>query len=89
MNDVLVLDIGRNALITVLYLAGPMLGVSLVVGLAVSIFQAATQINEMTLTFIPKLLTIGISLVVFLPLMIDKFESFFHTLMQMTDDLLR
>jgi flagellar biosynthetic protein FliQ len=81
MSDLMVIDIGRNALLTVLYLSGPMLLLSMVVGLAISIFQAATQINEMTLTFIPKLLTIGISLIVFLPWMMNKFQVFFFQLM--------
>ena len=87
--DVQIIDIGRNALFLVLYMAGPMLLISLVVGLTISIFQAATQINEMTLTFIPKLLAIGASLLFFLPWMINKFSSFFHMLMRMMEPLIR
>ena len=89
MTDLMVIDIGRAALFTVLYLAGPMLLLSLVVGLTISIFQAATQINEMTLTFIPKLLAVGLSLLFFLPWMLNKFNSFFFYLMRMTEQLLR
>ncbi len=89
MSDLMVIDLGRSALLTVLYLAGPMLILSLVVGLVISVFQAATQINEMTLTFIPKLVTIGISLLIFLPWMLNKFESFFFQLMRMMEPLLR
>ena len=89
MTELMVIDIGRNALYTVMYLAGPVLILSLVVGLTISIFQAATMINEMTLTFIPKLVAIGAGLLFFLPWMIGKYQSFFHYLMRMMDQLLR
>lgn len=56
MTDYTVMEIGRNALTVTLIMIGPLLGVALVVGLAVSIFQAVTQINEATLTFVPKIL---------------------------------
>ena len=53
-----VLDIGTLAIQTILMVAGPMLGFSLVVGLMISAFQAMTQINEATLTFVPKIVTV-------------------------------
>ena len=53
-----VLSLGREAALLMLLIAGPILAVGLVVGLAVSVFQAVTQIQEMTLTFIPKLIAI-------------------------------
>ena len=56
------LDIMKEALIVCLKLAGPLLLVSIAVGLVISIFQAATQIHEQTLTFVPKLLVIAIVL---------------------------
>lgn len=59
----------REALITALALAGPMLGTGLVVGLAVSVFQAATQIHEMTVSFVPKIVLVGIVLLLALPWM--------------------
>ena len=55
MNAQMVLTMGQEALITLLLISAPVLGVVLVVGLLVSLFQAVTQINEATLTFIPKL----------------------------------
>ncbi len=55
MNAQMVLTMGQEALITLLLISAPVLGVVLVVGLLVSLFQAVTQINESTLTFIPKL----------------------------------
>ncbi|MGI6541446.1 MAG: flagellar biosynthesis protein FliQ [Limnochordia bacterium] len=56
MTDGEVVSLGREALLTVLQVAGPVLGLSLVVGLGISILQAVTQIHEQTLTFIPKIL---------------------------------
>jgi flagellar biosynthetic protein FliQ len=56
MTDGEVVNLGREALLTVLQVAGPVLGLSLAVGLGISIFQAVTQIHEQTLTFIPKIL---------------------------------
>jgi flagellar biosynthetic protein FliQ len=61
MNEAYVLSFAQNALMITLILAAPVLIVSLVVGILVSLFQAATQINEVTLTFIPKIL--GVSLI--------------------------
>ena len=55
----LVLDLARNALVTALFLAGPLLGVALVVGLIVSVVQAVTSIQEQTLSFVPKLFAVG------------------------------
>ena len=55
MNAQMVLTMGQEALLTLLMVASPLLGIVLVVGLVISLFQAITQINEATLTFIPKL----------------------------------
>jgi flagellar biosynthetic protein FliQ len=65
-----VITIGRHAIEVTLMVAAPMLLVALVIGLIVSIFQAATQINESTLSFIPKLLGIFVSLVIAGPWML-------------------
>ena len=56
MNAQMVLTMGQEALLTLLMVAAPVLGIVLVVGLLISLFQAITQINEATLTFIPKLI---------------------------------
>ena len=58
MTPQMVVSIGREALILTLMIAGPMLLFGLIVGLAVALFQAVTQIQEMTLTFIPKIIAI-------------------------------
>ena len=64
------LDIFREGLMTALTIASPMLGTGLVIGLTISIFQAVTQINEMTLTFIPKMLGVVAILLITLPWML-------------------
>ncbi len=57
-------------------LAGPMLVVGLIVGILVSMFQAATQINEMTLVFVPKMLSVAVALLVFFPWMLRILSEF-------------
>ena len=65
MDSAMVVDIGRQALLATLLVSAPLLGVALIVGLVIGIIQAATSINEMTLSFIPKLIAIGLSLLLF------------------------
>ena len=60
MTEAFILSFAQNALMVILILAAPILAVSLFVGVVVSLFQAATQINEVTLTFIPKIIGIGL-----------------------------
>lgn len=76
MSQSLAIDLGRAALLLAVQLAAPMLGFGLLIGLIVSVFQAATQIQEMTLTFIPKILAIFIALAVFGPWMLQSLLSF-------------
>jgi flagellar biosynthetic protein FliQ len=65
MEQAVIMDVAKNAMMTVLYLSMPMLGISLIVGLTISIFQATTSIQDQTLTFIPKLITILASVALF------------------------
>jgi flagellar biosynthesis protein FliQ len=65
MSPELAVDICRKAIQTILMCAAPMLIVALIVGLLVSIFQAATQINEQTLTFVPKIVAVFVTLLIF------------------------
>ncbi|MEO0315706.1 MAG: Flagellar biosynthetic protein FliQ [Pseudomonadota bacterium] len=65
MEIATVVDLGRSALWAVMVIASPMLVVALGVGLFIGVIQAATSINEMTLSFIPKLLAMGITLALF------------------------
>ena len=69
-----------EAIRTAIMLAGPMLGVGLLVGILVSIFQAATQINEMTLVFVPKMLGVAVALLVFFPWMLRIITDFSRNL---------
>lgn len=76
MSDATVVTLGREALLTVLLVAGPMLGLGLLVGLLVSIFQATTQIQEQTLTFIPKILAVLGAALLFGPWMLRVMTEF-------------
>ncbi len=76
MTPEMVITVGRNAIITMLLVAAPMLISGLVIGLMISLFQAITQIHEMTLTFIPKIVIVAVALLVFLPWMINLLLDF-------------
>jgi len=80
-------DIARNSIYTVLLVSAPMLILALVVGLAISILQAITQIQEMTLTFIPKIIAVAVALVIFLPWMITTIVSFTTNLIELIPSL--
>jgi len=67
---------GQGALLTILYLAGPMLAVILVIGVLVGVFLAATQINEPTLSFVPKFFGTGVALVLLGPWLLRQIETF-------------
>ena len=70
-----VLDVARDAIYTLIIVASPVMMVGLVVGIAISLLQALTQIQEMTISFIPKILAIFISLIVALPFMAEKLHA--------------
>jgi flagellar biosynthetic protein FliQ len=76
MTEEMVMQIGTNALQTMLYLAGPVLIAAMAVGIVVSILQAITQINEQTLTFIPKMVAVIITLVVMAPWMLRIMQEY-------------
>ena len=80
MTDELVVDICRRAVQVTLMMAGPMLLAGMIVGLIVSIFQATTQINEQTLTFIPKIVAVFITLLIMTPWMIHTITTFTSTI---------
>lgn len=83
MNEATVLEIGRNGLWVVLKLSGPIMIAGLLIGLLIALFQALTTIQEMTLTFVPKILVIFISLIVFLPFMMRTLIEFSQQLFSM------
>ena len=76
MTTDMVVALSRQAIALALFLALPMLGVSLIVGVFVSVLQAATQIQEMTLTFVPKILSMFIALLLAFPWMMEKMLNF-------------
>jgi flagellar biosynthetic protein FliQ len=76
MSEDVLLNLARQTLLLSMELAGPMLLFGLAVGLVVSMLQAVTQIQEATLSFVPKVLAVGLAFVIFLPWMIQKMVSF-------------
>jgi flagellar biosynthesis protein FliQ len=82
MNSQTVLTIGQQALQMTLMISAPLLLTALIVGLFVSVLQAATQINEMTLSFIPKLLALFAALVVAGPWMLATFTEYMRQLIE-------
>ncbi len=76
MTDAMAIEIIRKALFTALLVAAPMLGVALVVGVIISIIQTATSIQEQTLTFIPKIVAVLISIIYFGPWMFRLLVDF-------------
>ncbi len=76
-----ILDVFRTTIFLILQLAAPMLFVSILIGLLISIFQAATQIHEQTLTFVPKLFVIALVLIVAGSWILTKLVEFFTYIM--------
>ncbi len=76
MNGADLIDVARDAIFTLLVVASPVMAVALFVGLIIALFQALTQIQEMTLTFVPKIIAIFLSLLVFMPFMGATLGSF-------------
>jgi flagellar biosynthetic protein FliQ len=79
----------QEGLYTILLVSAPMLAVGLIVGVIVSIFQAATQINEQTLGFIPKIVAIFASIIIFGPWMLNKLIDFTNRLYQYMGTVIR
>jgi flagellar biosynthetic protein FliQ len=83
-------DVGavmQRALYTTLMVGGPIILVSMVVGLCVSILQAATQINEATLTFVPKLIVVALVLMIFGPMMASQLTDFTQYVFQAASEV--
>jgi len=76
VDQVAVVEIGQEALWVVLKMAGPIMLTGLFIGLAIALFQALTTIQELTLTFVPKIIAIFIALIVFLPFMITTLVEY-------------
>lgn len=89
MTQDLIMNLGQDALRVSFLLAGPILAVAMIVGIVVSLLQAVTQINESTLAFIPKILAIGLVLVLAGPWMIDTITHYTTDLLTRFPALIR
>ena len=76
MTEEMVMSIGTEAIKTTIYLAGPLLFAAMAIGIVVSVLQAVTQINESTLTFIPKMVAVIVVLMVMAPWMLEVLQHY-------------
>ncbi len=76
MTGAMILDIGRDGIVTFLKAGAPVMLVALAIGLAISLLQALTQIQEQTLVFVPKIIAVFASMMLFLPFMGDALASY-------------
>jgi flagellar biosynthetic protein FliQ len=76
MNEVAIIEVGREALWVILKISGPIMLTGLVIGLIIALFQALTTIQELTLTFVPKILMVFVAIIVFLPFMMTTMTEF-------------
>ncbi len=81
MNPTEVIEVAREAIIVALKVGGPVLFLALLTGITIALFQALTQMQEMTLSFVPKILTIFVSLLLLLPYMVGTLTTFTQGLM--------
>lgn len=89
MTESWVLGFGREAIELTLMLSAPMLGFGLVTGILISIFQAVTSIQEMTLTFIPKILMVFLALLLFFPWLLQSMIGFTVRVFQQIPNIIR
>jgi flagellar biosynthetic protein FliQ len=89
MSEDLILKLGQDTLKTTAMLSAPLLASALIVGLLVSVFQAVTQINEATLTFIPKMVVVGVVMVIAAPWMLDVMNHFTVELFENITEMVR
>ena len=87
MESVDAIDLARDAIFVLLKVAGPVMLIALTVGLTIALFQALTQIQEITLTFVPKIIAIFVSLLALLPYMGSVLGSFMDQIAQRIVDI--
>ncbi len=80
MNEIAVLEVGREAMYVVLMISAPVMAAGMIVGLCIALFQALTTLQEMTLTFVPKIIVIFVAIVFSLPLMMTTLLEFARSL---------
>jgi len=76
MNEMMVIEIGKDAVYTLLIISAPLLFAAMFIGLIIGLFQTLTQLQEMTLVFVPKIILVFITLVLFLPFMLNRLKIF-------------
>lgn len=82
MDESVLLEVGRDAVIVTLKLGAPLMVIALLIGLIISLFQALTQIQEVTLTFVPKIIVVFISMLLLAPFMLHTLTDFTERIMQ-------
>jgi flagellar biosynthetic protein FliQ len=82
MDEAALLEVSRDAVIVVLKIGTPIMLISLIVGLIISLFQALTQIQEVTLTFVPKIIVVFVSMLLLAPFMLHTLVDFTERIMQ-------
>lgn len=87
MNSAEVTEIAREALFVLLKLSAPIMFVALSIGLIISLIQALTQIQEMTISFVPKIITIFFTLILMMPFMIETMQDFSESLMSRIENI--
>lgn len=78
MNSLTIMDVARDALTTLIFTVGPILAVGLTVGVTIAFIQALTQLQEMTLTFVPKIIAVFAALLIMLPFMGRNISDLMH-----------
>ena len=89
MSSDMAIQIGRDALLMVMMISAPMLGLALFVGIAVSIFQATTQIQEQTLAFVPKIIAVFVAVLLFGPWMLSLVVNYTREIFMNIPQLIR
>ncbi|HEV8392598.1 MAG TPA: flagellar biosynthesis protein FliQ [Dongiaceae bacterium] len=82
MDESVLLEVGRDAVIVTLKLGGPLMVIALLIGLIISLFQALTQIQEVTLTFVPKIIIVFVAMLLLAPFMLHTLTDFTERIMQ-------
>ncbi|HET6156824.1 MAG TPA: flagellar biosynthesis protein FliQ [Dongiaceae bacterium] len=82
MDESVLLEVGRDAVIVTLKLGAPLMIIALLIGLIISLFQALTQIQEVTLTFVPKIIVVFIAMLLLAPFMLHTLSDFTERIMQ-------
>lgn len=76
MNEMAVIEVGREAFVVIMKISAPILIAGMIIGLIISIIQTLTSIQEMTLTFVPKIIVIFVTTILFLPFMVNVLNEF-------------